>query len=185
MTKSKVCLLVIFVLFYSIVMLRVGYAGPNDLVPSADGSMVHDKSSGLTWFADLGYFDNLSYDAQKEAIAKLPGGNWRMATMEDIRTLDKHSDSEICKVFKPVRISVLGNKKLAVYNGRVDCKDLEKGSHMMAYLSHDIERKRICSPFKYEGLSITDGRVNGVSAWVVCDKPAVKIAKEEHELLKK
>ena len=185
MEKGKLCLFIIFAMFYGIIMLKVGNADSTNLIRSDDGILVHDKSSGLTWFADLEYFDNLSYEAQKEAIAKLPGGKWRMATISDIKTLDKHSDSEICDAFKPVKVSVLGEKELAVYNGRVDSKDLDDGSHMMAYMSQDIGKKKVCAPFKYEELSITDGKVNGVSAWVVCDEPAVKIAKEELDQLKK
>jgi len=182
MIRGKGSLIIIFMLFYGIIVLKVGNAGSNDLVRSADGLVVHDKSSGLSWFANLEYFDNLSYDAQKEGIAKLPGGNWRMATLQDIRSLDKHSEGEICETFKPVKVSVLGSKKLAVYNGRVDSKEIDEGSHMMAYMSHDVEKKQTCSPFKYEGLSVTDGRVSGVSAWVVCDQPGVNIAQDGIDL---
>ncbi|HLC16499.1 MAG TPA: hypothetical protein VJL89_09775 [Thermodesulfovibrionia bacterium] len=183
MIRGRVSLLIIFAVLYGIIMLKTGNAGSN-LVRSTDGLIVEDKISGLTWFANLEYFDNLSYDAQKEAIAKLPGGKWRMATLQDIRSLAKHSENEIGEAFKPVKVSFLGSKKLAVYNGRVDCKEIDEGSHMMAYMSHDVDRKQTCAPFKYEGLSITDGKLSGVSAWVVCDQPDVKMAQEELSLKK-
>jgi hypothetical protein len=153
------------------------HAFESKLEPTSDGKAVFDEKSGLYWFTDLRHFNNMSYEEQLQAIAKLPG-KWRMATLEDIRTLDVHPDPQIHAVFRPLSISKLGKQSVAVYNGRINCSALGEGLHSMAYMSHDMGKNCTHSPLKYKGLSVTDGRFKGLGAWVVSDGPYMETAQK-------
>lgn len=165
----------LMVLSFVLLMFSLGNA-ETKLQRTADGKAVYDVGSGLYWFSDLKYFNNMSYTEQLAAIEKLPG-NWRMATLEDIRTLDTHPDKEIHKAFNPLSVSKLGSQNVAIYNGRINCSDIGGGLHSMAYMSHDVKKNCTHSPLKYKGLNVTDGRFKGLGAWVVSNGPYVETAK--------
>ena len=161
----------IAVLILGIVFLMCGLGNAETkLKRTADGKAIYDSKSGLYWFSDLKYFNNMSYEEQITAIAKLPG-NWRMATLADIRTLDVHPDTEIHAVFNPLSVSKLGSQNVAIYNGRINCSDIGGGLHSMAYMSYDVNKNCTHSPLKYNGLNVTDGPFKGLGAWVVSNEP--------------
>ena len=160
----------------SVILLMFGLCNAETkLQRTSDGKAVYDGKSGLYWFTDLKYFNNMTYREQLASIKKLPG-NWRMATLEDIRTLDIYPDTEIHALFKPLSVSKLGSQNVAIYNGRINCSDIGGGLHSMAYMSHDLNKNCTHSPLRYKGLNVTDGRFKGLGAWVVSNGPYLETA---------
>ena len=63
-----------------------------DLEVTPDGVAVHDTVSGTYWLRDMTTFDHLSYTDQIAAIEAFGDGQWRMALLEDIESLDLNPD---------------------------------------------------------------------------------------------
>jgi hypothetical protein len=162
-----------------LIVSGVGSAKAEELkvMKGPQGKIVYDAKSGLYWIGDLSSFDNMSYDEQKAAIDKLTGGKWRMATKEDMKTLSSYNEIKLHTAFDSGKTTQLGGQKLAVYNGRIDCKECGDGYHTVANMTYDVNAKKAYSPFRYEGMSISDGRFKGIGAWVVTKDFAQKESK--------
>ena len=109
------------------------------LTLTADHVAVQDSNTGLFWWADLTSFNgfngvvdgvNMTYAAQQDAISKLPGGIWHMATWDEMLGLALNSAADIHNTFNPLaHNSDVGDGILVdVFVGRYDLS-ISKGTH--------------------------------------------------------
>ncbi len=144
-----------------------------ELTVTADGVAVFDSVAETYWLRDLTTFDHLSYIDQLEAIASFGDGNWRMATLPDIETLDVNPDSDIHAAFLPTAQSSVKGVHVDIYFGRIDF-DFGGNLHMIAHMSWNTDDDVVFSPLTYLGNGGSDDGPGpdgqgGFSAWVVYD----------------
>ena len=152
-------------------ILLAAAAARANLVVTSDGVAVHDTKANIYWLRDLTTFDHLSYDDQQAAIAAFGDGNWRMAGLADIESLDVNPDGDIHDGFLPTAQSSVKGVNIDIYFGRVDF-DFGGGSHMIAHMSWNTDDDVVYSELMYLGNGGSDDGPGqdgqgGFAAWVV------------------
>jgi hypothetical protein len=142
-----------------------------DLVVTPDGVAVHDTVSGTYWLRDMTAFANMSYSDQIAAIGKYGDGNWQMAELEHIESLDPNSDDSIHDTFLPAAQSSVDGDNVDIYFGRVDF-EFGPGIHMIGHMSWNTTDDEVFSTLMYLGNGGSDDGPGedgqgGFPAWVV------------------